>query len=756
MATRPEHRLSNKTKRGEKWYENAYDYYIGLAKQSNNKEQVKEYLDAANSVISKKVYEYVLSPLIKDGVKTNSIPSIVRDVDIIAPIRDRQISEYVTTPYIKQVLVNNAEILIEKDASIRNSIIQLYEDYVVYLMNQQGVETGVDIEQEPQVDKTLTEFAQEMLDDRAIQGQQILDIIEQDNDFDIQRIGLYFDWWSTEQFYTYRYIDNGEFYRIRVPVLEAYPIDNGEEFVEDMEGFVRIRKISFEEAKSKYRNLLSKADMTILDNMIKTSEITNDYGASITTVSQLSDKYSGVTQTDVNGNLLFTTAGGVLEHTIIFKTEVKVNIVTYDNGKGDLLEKRVDSNYQLNPELGDVEMNEEWIEEVWIGYKLGDSGIKLSVPPKPALIQRYDSRFRCKLPVGGKVGIINGMYINPIPYKLLSYLALFRIFTYKQEALIAKYKGSIMTIPKSVLASSELTAKQQYFYMREDGSLIYDDAEISPQTLQYGFRVLSDEGLERVLITLNELRRQIKEEAWELANMNNARVGNIEPRAGKAVTEQSIFRAKMASNLMIYMFNKALEKDHLADLEWSKVAYIDGKTGYYRNNLDEPVFYNIDGIRNLESDYTVFVKNSEIEEQKLQQYKELAFSAAQNGEMELSSIAINSLNSVEIKRAMDKYYEAKREFELQIEGQKQQTLQMEHELRLNEITTKEDKITERELAKIEMEREGGGSMKEALDEARLALEERKQQTTEEHQRETRRLKEKQIESQERIARVNKN
>ena len=333
-----------------------------------------------------------------------------------------------------------------------------------------------------------------------------------------------------------------------------------------------------------------------------------------------------------------------------------------------------------------------------------------------------------------------------------------------------------MAIPQSALGSDRLSEAQSYFYMMADNILAYDDSKITPQEISYGFKVISNNGLKDYLISLIELRKALKEEAWDLANMNDYRYGNIRPDAGKGVTEQSIYRAKLGSVLMITMYNKALERDHQADLEYAKYAYAEGAYGSIMGDNGEPEFVSIDGNKLCMSELGVFVKNSQVEKEKLDRFKELAFGALQSGDYDVAAEAIDQDNSKALKKIINEFVESKRQFESQMaeraeqarlqEAQiKSQDSQADRDASLNEIVTKEQMITDRELAlrAIDNAAETGQNVdaeikrqQTLIKERELALKERQQSETERQNKETNRIKEKQIDTQLKVAKTNKN
>ena len=59
-TTLPNQRVSLKTKQTSQWTKDMADYIINLAISCNDKTKTKTYLDMANGVVDKSMYEYVL------------------------------------------------------------------------------------------------------------------------------------------------------------------------------------------------------------------------------------------------------------------------------------------------------------------------------------------------------------------------------------------------------------------------------------------------------------------------------------------------------------------------------------------------------------------------------------------------------------------------------------------------------------------------------------------------------------------------
>jgi len=774
MATFPNHRVSNKEKQTEEWYINAYEYYLAMSRAGKNDTEVEDMLNAANGIIGEDTYKYVLEPLSGEQDSVKNLPGTIRNVDFLTPIKEKNIGEYIELPYKFQVLVNDPEVVSSRDLEINKRITAALEQELINILNKNGIETGIESQPVPDLEVLVKNIRDSWFDERAQIGQDVLNLINQENNFDIERIQNFFYWWATEQFYIHHYISNGTVIRETINPLDAYPLENGEQFVEDYDGFIIRNSISWEQFVAKYRNRLSASDRKVIEELQRNRSVSGELSISNIFITQFTKRTW--MNTSNSSSYKFDSNNHIYEYKIFFKTEVKKNILKYENALGEILERIVDDDFDIDGIPG-AEIVEEWIPEVWCGGIVGnitDGGARVYLKPEPYEVQRYDSQFNCKLPISGKKGLLNSNSLNPVPYRILPYLALFRIYTLQQERAIAKFKGSIMAIPKSMLTSGEQGAKGVYFYMKADNSIIYDDSQITPQEVSVGFKVVQDSGLERFIVAMNELRKQMKEEAWELANMNEPRAGDINPSAGKGVTEQAIYRAKLGSILMMYVFNKAMEKSHEIDLELSKVAFIDGKSGYYVDENNEPVFVNIDGVSHFQTPYALYVTNAKTEDDKLKAFKDMAFSASQNGDFDLAAEAITANNSITIKRSIERYMEEKRKFEQAMEDRKNEAMvqaeqikkdtelsKQEHEI--NKIYVEQELITERELLLKSSDPEADNSLDVAIKDIELRLKERKQmlderkQTHQEQQDNvTNLLKDKQIKSQEKIAKMNKN
>jgi hypothetical protein len=304
---------------------------------------------------------------------------------------------------------------------------------------------------------------------------------------------------------------------------------------------------------------------------------------------------------------------------------------------------------------------------------LGDYTSGIYIKPEPVEVQIYKEDGTVYLPVVGKYGMLKNNLINPIPKRILPILALYRIINLQIERTVAKYKLPTELIPKGLLAAQDGSLKANMFYLKADNTIIYDETKFSGNDVSKSYLVIGSNAASNFIRDLIDLRESLKAEAWELSNMNDARYGSTAPSATVRNNEQNLYRAKLGSVLMTTVYNNVLAKQHKISCEFAKVAYTDGLSGSLFNKKDGTTrYFNIPGGELTNMQLGIFVVNSVVEKQKLEEYKNLAFSAAQNGENELAAEAIDGESTSSIREAIAKYSKLSRDFQLEmkrIEGE---------------------------------------------------------------------------------------
>ena len=292
------------------------------------------------------------------------------------------------------------------------------------------------------------------------------------------------------------------------------------------------------------------------------------------------------------------------------------------------------------------------------------------------------------LPLFGKFSII----------KLITPFQVMRnIISYHREMVIAKNKMLILLLPESLIAGDE---EDKIYKMAADGVLVVNDEEDANSQKMAQIRLLNA-NLGDYINQLTQLIEAIKQEGRELVDMNMQRYGEIAQSAGQATTQEAIARSSMGSVIIVAMFDEMRKRDYQRDLDFAKLAYVDGLQTTFFDDKNNRRYLSLDVDSFIMSAYGILVKNDQKELDKINQLRQWAFSAAQNGDLDMALAAITGENVTQIKATVD----IKRQHESDMQQAEQMLKQEELQNKLAEIQAKgeEDRKTEALKYQYEMQ-----------------------------------------------------
>ena len=108
MVQQPDQYVSSNFKMTDKkWGMEMTNFVIDLASSFSNKSEVQKYLNAANGIVDKDTYKYVLATYNTAQGKKEDMPGTIRDVDFLKPIKDRYMGEFIGAYHNYQVFAND-------------------------------------------------------------------------------------------------------------------------------------------------------------------------------------------------------------------------------------------------------------------------------------------------------------------------------------------------------------------------------------------------------------------------------------------------------------------------------------------------------------------------------------------------------------------------------------------------------------------------------------------------------------------------
>ncbi len=786
----PLQRVPNSEKEKPEWYANCCDWIIAKGLATRNNDDLEKKYRVLNGDIPDEFYRKILNPYNATQEKYKRFPATMRNYDLIKGIVRRYVSEYIKNPHDFIVGANNPEVILAKNAKLKQELSILVEQKIAAAIQQsyqEWVNGGNDPQQfNPQesinIEAFVEEFNENYIDDISAQGQEILNVIKDITEDTLFYARAYFDFVSFGECYTYSDIIGKKLIKRNIAPRDAFPVNTDNIFKEDDDMFACRRKLTAQEILDEFDEYLTDKEREFLNTyyakyspntttelMFKTYE---HYFPDVCNKFSKEDrelfKKSRVMSRDTNGDLYDVWH-------VVWRGEVRRALVTFVNQMGFIDTRIENDDYVLNPDAGDISIEYEYEPQIYECTRIGSRND--AIYPYKARAIAYNRKG--KLPYNGICELLPGFGQFSIVDIITPYQVFYNIVAYHREMTIAKNKLSVLLIAKSLLGSKP---EETIYKMLADGVLYIDDTDDQGMLRAQQVRMLNA-SIGDYINQLSTLLNEIEQAAKNQVDMTPQRYGEIANSAGKGVTDEAVMRGSMGTVIVEYMLDCLRERDYARDMDYSKLAWIDGLDTSYRDENNNLKYISLDVDKHIFADYIIKAKNSTQEREKLEQLKQFAFNASQNGDADMAIAAIVGDNVAAISKLIKKYQAQKQEHEKELQQLEQQTEQMKQEFELQKIAAKgeEDRKTEElkgyidseiELIKadanmISFNAEVGDDAKQAglerLEQARIQNEREKLQFEKQKamleafdRSEERKLKEKDIDTKLKIARTNKN
>ena len=792
----PQQRVPYSEKQKAEWYANSIDYIIDMGLSCNDRNDTERKLDILHGNIPNEFYKKTLNPYNSNNEKYTRFPATMRNLDIMSDIIRRYVSEYFKGIHEFIVSASNPEIVIKKSAKLREEIgimaSQAFKQEFerrLQQMQAEAAQQGVPPEQinpqeaMPNPEEFMQNFNEKYIDDESKQGQDVLNFVRSITSDAMIYLSAFFDYVSLGECYTYSDIRGEKIVKEHIPVIDAFPIPNGEFFVEDHDMFARRHLMSYTQILDMFDDVLTKEDRAYLEKYYDYSSASGptqlmyskffeyypDVCEKFTKKERELFKNEGVRVEAVNNNLY------EVWH-VVWRGYARQGILTYVNEAGFVTTKVVDESYKLDTQAGDISIEWAYKPQVYEGYRIGGRYSAIyPIKARPIAFERDG-----KLPYNGIMEVIPYMGKFSIIKTITPYQIMRNIFAYHREMVIAKNKMLILILPKSLVSNN---SEDVVYRMAADGVLLVDDSEDANSQKMANIRMLNAQ-MGDYIAQITQLMEATKQEAWDTVDMNAQRYGDIAQSSGVGTTQEAIARSSMGSVIIVQVFDEMRRRDYQRDIDFCKLAYIDGLDTAYLDADGNRHYISLDVNSFVYSTYGITVKNDAKEQDKLQQLRQWAFSAAQNGDLDMALAAITGDNISQIKATVQKFNEIKAQHEEQMKQVDAQLKEEEIQNKLREIEAKGDQ--DRQLEELKFQHEmalkyvdvdmsmlgsaGGDEAEQAknrlaaaaednrtrTEQAKIDLERQKMQADLYNQAADRAVKMEDIKSKERIAKTNKN
>lgn len=698
----PQQRVPNSRKKEADWYAACCDWVIAQGQNNRDSSQLEIKYGILQGKIPDEFYKKILNPYNATNEKYTRFPATMRNYDLMKGIIRRYVSEYIKNPHDFIVGANNAEVVLARNAKLRQELAIIVQQKIAARIQQSyqdWINRGNDPQQfNPQtaldVEAFVQEFNESYIDDISAQGQQILNVIKDITEDALFYARAYFDFVTFGETYTYTDIVGNKIVKRVVSPRDAFPVNTDNIFREDDDMFAERRKLTYQQIVDEFDEYLDDKQREFLETYYAkrsaNAPVELAFNVYESYFPDVCKKYSK------EDRELFKKEPNMMRDNnpdlydvwhVVWRGEVRRCIVTYVNEVG-LIDTRIEEDdYELSPSTGDISLDYIYEPQVYECTRIGTRND--AIYPYGARAIAYNRKG--KLPYNGINELLPGFGKFSIVDIVTPYQVFYNIVAYHREMTLAKNKLNILMMAKSLLGKKP---EETIYKMLADGILYIDDTNDQGMLRAQQVRILQT-NIGDYLTQLGNLLAEIKQAASEQVDMTPQRYGEIANSAGKGVTEEAVMRGSMGTVIIEFMMDCMRERDYNRDMDYTKLAWIDGLDTSYRDVDGNLKYISLDVDKHIYADYIIKAKNSVKEQDKLRQLQQYAFSAAQNGDNMMAIAAIEGDNVATITKLIKKYQEQKDAHEKELQQLEQQTEQMKQEFELQKIQAKgeEDRKT---------------------------------------------------------------
>lgn len=707
----PRQRVSNAEKNKPEWYAGCCDWIIAQGQNIRNSSDLEKKYRVLKGDIPTEFYKKILNPYNATNEKYTRFPATMRNYDIMKGVIRRYVSEYIKNPHDFIVGANNPEVVLARNSKLRQELAFIVQEQIAAKIQEtyaNWVNQGNDPQQfNPQeqfnIEEFIADFNEKYIDDISAQGQEILNVIRDITEDRLIYSRAYFEWVTFGECYTYTDVIGEKLIKRVVSLRDAFPVPNDNMFAEDYDMFAERRKLTYQQIIDEFDEYFTDVDRKFLEdyyalNGHPTTPL--DFATYERFYPDICSRFNKEDRAffskepsmirDLNSNLYDVWH-------VVWRGEIRRCIVTYQNQAGFISTRMEEDNYELNPVIGDISMEYIYVPQVYESTRIGCR--QYAIYPYKARAIAYNRSG--KLPYNG----INELFPGFGKFSILDIVTPFQVFynivAYHREMVLAKNKLNVLMIAKSLLGK---VPEDTIYKMIADGVLYIDDSEDQGMLRAQQVRFLQN-NIGDYLTQLTNLMADIENTAKMQVDMTPQRYGDIANSAGKGTTQEAIVRGSMGSVIIEYMMDLMRERDYARDMDYSKFAWIDGLDTSYRDDENNLKYVSVDIDKHIYADYVIKAKNSTKEQEKLDQLKQFAFSAAQNGDLVAAVAAIQGDNVAAIVKLVNKFNNEKMAHENELKQLDQQLEQMKQEFELQKIQVKGEEDRKTKLLEGEIDKQ---------------------------------------------------
>jgi hypothetical protein len=699
----PEQFVSLSEKEKEQWIKSTMDYFANIAfsqyKQNINFRKNYRLLNGEfNFADYTNVPEYqeLMSYLSDVPDQEPEVPQHLKHYPIVNPPINQLKGELINRPHKYKVKAVDDE-AINETIDFRTELIK---EHFLQKLQAQLEGQPMDPEQEAQMQK---EIQDKILDYTSVAeewGNKTLNALKYHFNFREKSQGSFLDFLVTGKEFHHFYPDNSRLgfnYKVENPSNVWYLANRNAQYTSDCWALGLIEVLSMTEIVERYN--LTGEEVEHLKNRSLQNLRNNEYSPLAPALPDPNDPLWQLTFENVgdfaNGGIDHNVFSFNSQHsytvvTSYWQSKKKIFKRTYLDEEGFQQEMFVSEDYKMDKTLGDVMLEELWINEWWRGIKIG-ADIYVNVEPL---------EFTQQAPI---VGIINttrntqGKSLLDLlkPYQVLYNICMNQLWELLEKEIGVVFLGDLKVVPKK---DSQDPIETMLWNAKNRGTLLIDTSiENTGGAVQFNQFSRLDLTRSQEIQARIQLAQQLRLEAYELVGLTRQRLGNSQASDTATAANNALIQSFAQTETWFAWHDNILQKVYQTILDMAQYIELQKPTSTlnYLNSELETVFLQV-SKNELLHELFVFVSSYAEDKVTLEQLKQLAQPAMQNG-AELSEMVdlftANSERSLRKTLAdVQKRKEAIRQQEQAIQQQQleQQQSQFEQKMQMEAAQKAED------------------------------------------------------------------